>query len=512
MRRRLTERWQRFTIRQKIGIFVGTVFLIISTSVLFELWIIKFSLVDFNAILEDNAKSSELVSALEEEGQLFEAWMKSTDREEERRKALEDAFARTKEAVYDLPFDYGVVGEERYARTWSIRSSYQIYQKRRDAVLFMEGGSQEYVRMLYEVYDMQSYLQAYADALLVDTLEAGNLIYQKRVPWLVGVPLAAVLLGFFLMSCSAGLSSLMNKTLVSPVIKLVRAAKKIASNDFFIEDVTVLNRDELGELVAAFNKMKYATGEYILALEEKRKMLDLLHEEELEKLEAEKRLETMKLELLKNQIQPHFLFNTLNVIGGMANLEGATTTEKMIRALGSLFRYNLKVTDVEVSLAQELGVVKDYLYLQQMRFGSRIAYDVDCRVNEELVKVPVFTFQPLVENAVIHGLSKKEEGGRIRLRILQRGDFLWIAVGDTGAGMEEGELRRIREHLGQEKKSGKGEGIGLGNIDKRIRAMYPEGRVEIFSKKNAGTVIKIGIPQKAGSMDVPYIDRRRRTD
>lgn len=81
--------------------------------------------------------------------------------------------------------------------------------------------------------------------------------------------------------------------------KLVHASQKIAANDFFIRDVEVDNKDELGELVRAFNKMKYATGEYIQALEEKRKTLDLLHEEELEKLETEKRLEMTKLELLK---------------------------------------------------------------------------------------------------------------------------------------------------------------------------------------------------------------------
>ena len=92
---------------------------------------------------------------------------------------------------------------------------------------------------------------------------------------------------------------MMDKTIILPVMKLADTSKKIANNDFFVEDVTVENKDELGKLVHAFNKMKYATGEYITALEEKRKTLDLLHEEELEKLETEKRLEMIKLELLK---------------------------------------------------------------------------------------------------------------------------------------------------------------------------------------------------------------------
>lgn len=139
------------------------------------------------------------------------------------------------------------------------------------------------------------------------------------------------------------MAALMKETIMAPIFKLVHASQKIAANDFFIRDVEVDNKDELGELVRAFNKMKYATGEYIQALEEKRKTLDLLHEEELEKLETEKRLEMTKLELLKSQINPHFLFNTLNVIGGMASLEEAETTEKMIRALSALFRYNLKI-------------------------------------------------------------------------------------------------------------------------------------------------------------------------
>ena len=175
------------------------------------------------------------------------------------------------------------------------------------------------------------------------------------------------------------------------------------------EDVQVQNEDELGELVHAFNKMKYATGEYIMALEEKRKTLDLLHEEELEKLETEKRLEMIKLELLKSQINPHFLFNTLNVISGMARLEEAQTTEKMILALSSLFRYNLKTPEQFVLLAKELNVAADYMYLQQMRFGDRITYRKDCSVDADKVIVPAFTFQPLVENAMKHGIDYMEE-------------------------------------------------------------------------------------------------------
>ena len=266
---------------------------------------------------------------------------------------------------------------------------------------------------------------------------------------------------------------------------------------------TYRSEECLVNLVRAFNKMKYATGEYIQALEEKRKTLDLLHEEELEKLETEKRLEMTKLELLKSQINPHFLFNTLNVIGGMASLEEAETTEKMIRALSALFRYNLKNQDTEVCLSQELKIMEDYMYLQQMRFGDRITYRKDCSVDADKVIVPAFTFQPLVENAIIHGLSKKEEGGTVRVHIWQKDGFTLITIGDNGLGMDEAALMHLRGEL--EKEDGK-TGIGLGNIFRRIRAMYQDGNVEIYSKKDVGTVVKIQIRHKeVGEHDVPCV-------
>lgn len=491
MREKIRQTWQSLTIKKKIATFTGTVFLIIMLSVIFDVWVVKFSLVDFNAILQDNAKSSELVQALEEECRLFESYMKGPQKDT--RELLDNAMERTRKAVYDLPFNYKKIGEMRYAKTWSIRNSYEVYCEKRDLLLEEGEDSTDYVNRLYEVYDMQKYLQEYARSVMAYTIEDGNSVYQKKVPGVVSVPLMVILCALVLLCGMMELATLMNRTIISPVMELVKASQRIAANDFFVEDVQVMNQDELGELVRAFNKMKYATGEYIAALEEKRKMLDLLHEEELEKLETEKRLETIKLELLKSQIHPHFLFNTLNVIGGMANLEDAVTTEKMIKALSSLFRYNLKTPEVEMPLTQELKVVTDYMYLQEMRFGNRISYEIDCQVNQELVLVPTFTFQPLVENAIIHGLSPKEEGGMIRIRIWQREKRLLVTVGDNGVGMEEEELLRLREQL--EREDGK-TGIGLGNIYKRIRAMYSGSKVEVYSRKNVGTVIKIEIPRE----------------
>lgn len=104
--------------------------------VVFNVWVVRFSLTDFNGILQDNAKCSELIQALEQESTLFESYMRNPDTE--KKEALERSMKRTKHAVYDLPFQYRRIGELRYAKTWSIRSSYEVYCTKRDAILSME--------------------------------------------------------------------------------------------------------------------------------------------------------------------------------------------------------------------------------------------------------------------------------------------------------------------------------------------------------------------------------------
>lgn len=470
--------------------FVGVVFFIILLSVSFDSWIAKICLIDFNDILVDNGICSELSQAIKEESSLFEIYIKKSG--SETKQALSEAMERTRRAVDALPRSYEKIGELRYAKTWIVSSSYEVYCEKRDDVLAMRKGP-DYIRSVYEVYEIQAYLQKYANALQECTFEDGNRRYEKKVRKLTAVPVGIVALGALLL-VTVQLAVLMNRTIIYPVLELGEASKKIAANDFFVGDVVVENQDEIGDMVHAFNKMKYATGEYITALEEKRKTLDLLHEEELAKLETERQLESMRLELLRNQIQPHFLFNTLNVIGGMASLEEAATTERMIKALSALFRYNLKTPEEEVVLARELKVVEDYMYLQQMRFGSRVSYRIDCLADRENVRVPAFLFQPLVENAILHGISPKEEGGFVRIRVREKGGVLSVVIGDNGVGMTREQLRGLRRQL--ERREGRSAGIGLGNIYRRIGANYPGSRFVIYSRKDAGTVIRITLPQR----------------
>ena len=484
--------WLTISIKKKIGIFAAMVILIMALSATFSICIMNFSLGGFNTILNDNSRCHDFQEALDLEIESFADYIRDATPDTRDQYVL--SCVRTERCLRSLPVDYARIGTERYARTWSILNGYETYQAYRDELAETQVRESDFVERLYRVYKMQEYLQTYARRLVQVTLKEGNDSYQEKVPVFYNMPylilaISAVFMGFVMF-----LTKILSNALVSPAVLLAQCARKIAKNDFTGEDPSVENRDEMGELVRAFNKMKRSTKGYIDTLKENHRMSELLHREEIERVEMEKQLSGARLELLKSQINPHFLFNTLNMIACMAKLEEAVTTERMISSMGSLFRYNLKTSEQIVTLARELKVVQDYMYIQQMRFGSRILYSCDLKVDAEQAMIPAFTLQPVVENAMVHGLSKKEQGGRVHVRIWEQGNRLVISVADTGLGMSEERLAEVTEAMKERRTSRIG--IGLGNIYKRIHMMYKQGEFRIASIEGRGTVIQMFIPQE----------------
>ena len=483
--------WLTISLKKKLGTFSIIVILVMGLSIAFNILIMNFSLDSFNVILNDNSLCYDVQEALEQEASAFEEYIR--DRSWERAKEYRLACFKTEESIKALPFQYTDINQERYARTWNIKNGYEGYRVFRDEVLHMNPEDRGFVDKLYKVYGMQGYLQTYARRLMQATLKEGKSSYQQKVPVLYYIPSMIMAYSIVMIITVICLTKLLSNTLINPMVRLAHCSRKIARNDFSGNDVTVENKDEMGELVQAFNKMKHATEGHINTLKEKNEIAERLHKEELGRIEMEKRLDAARLELLKSQINPHFLFNTLNMIACMAKLEEADTTERMISSMSSLFRYNLKTSEQIVPLAQELKVVEDYMYIQQMRFGSRIAYDCRLEVDEEETIIPAFTLQPIVENAIIHGLSKKEQGGKILLKIWKEGNKVIISVADTGVGMTQESLLKRRGAL---KAGGTARvGIGLGNICRRIHAMYKNGDFRIYSSQGNGTVVQVTVPQ-----------------
>lgn len=491
MRPSLRKLWMKISIKRKIGIFAAMVILIMALSASFNIGIAKVSLGSFGRILNDNSRCRDLQEALDQEIRAFEQYVRNS--EEENRSIYQVACVRTERCLWSLPSDLQKLGIERSARTWSVKNAYENYKKYRDDVAAGSKTGSEFVSELYRVYSMQGYLQEYTRRLAQVTLTEGNAQYRKEAAFFGNIPYLILLFSVVLMVFVLQLTKLFSNTIARPILILADSARKIGANDFDHPDLSIENQDEMGELVRAFNKMKHSTKGYIDTLKENNEMQELLHKEELERSEMEKQLGSARLELLKSQINPHFLFNTLNMIACTAKLEDAADTEKMILSLGNLFRYNLKTIEQTVTLDRELKIVEDYMYLQKMRFGSRIRYSLDLETDAVNAIIPSLSLQPLVENAVVHGLSKKERGGILHIRIWKKGKMLILSVADTGLGMSRERCEEVSTAM-KERRTSK-IGIGLGNIYKRVHMMYEKGDLRIYSREGKGTVIQLMIPQ-----------------
>ena len=475
---------KQMSLRAKATGWLAAILLVTLISIGIATVVGQWTVKAFDTLLEDNAACYAVQDAIKEETRAFEHYVREPSQESSQ--TFADACAAAEESLAALPFDYAKIGEDRYARTWSLRQGYAGYQKARDAFLQLAPSAEDYVERMYAVMDQQDYLAEYALRLTQATLEQENTTYSsqatrlQRLPWLYfGLLAAAVALMLLLIR-------VLNRAVVQPLLRLAQASRSIAGGDYTGADLPVHSGDEVGQLTGTFNRMKHAMAEHLSTL-------NALHREEVRNLALEKDLEHTRLEVLKSQVNPHFLFNTLNMISCMARLEDAADTDRMIVRLGSLFRHNLRTKQQEVTLEEELDGLEDYIYLQQMRFDGRITVEKKIEADPAAVRLPSFTLQPIVENAFSHGLKSCEEGGRILLRGWMQGRTLILTVADNGRGMTPAELDALQEKIAQSERTGRS--IGLGNISRRITMLYPEGRMQVFSREGHGTVIRFEIPQ-----------------
>ena len=476
---------KQMSLRAKATGWLAAILLVTLISIGIATAVGQWTVKAFDTLLEDNAACYAVQDAIKEETRAFEHYVREPSQESSQ--TFADACAAAEESLAALPFDYAKIGEDRYARTWSLRQGYAGYQKARDAFLQLAPSAEDYVERMYAVMDQQDYLAEYALRLTQATLEQENTTYSshatrlQRLPWLYfGLLAAAVALMLLLIR-------VLNRAVVQPLLRLAQASRSIAGGDYTGADLPVHSGDEVGQLTGTFNRMKHAMAEHLSTL-------NALHREEVRNLALEKDLEHTRLEVLKSQVNPHFLFNTLNMISCMARLEDASTTDQMIVHLGSLFRHNLRTKQQEVTLEEELDGLEDYIYLQQMRFDGRITVEKKIEADPAAVRLPSFTLQPIVENAFSHGLKSCEEGGRILLRGWMQGRTLILTVADNGRGMTPAELDALQEKIAQSERTGRS--IGLGNISRRIAMLYPDGAMKIYSRPGHGTVIRFEIPQQ----------------
>lgn len=272
------------------------------------------------------------------------------------------------------------------------------------------------------------------------------------------------------------LLSLLSRSFTGPLRRLEKYMEEAGKGDFTLR-MPVKGNDEISHITATFNQM---LGEIGTLVNERYKM----------KLDYR----TAQINSLLAQINPHFLNNTLQSVGSVALEQGLTEVYRSINALCRMLRYSIKGENT-VSVREEQQNVRDYLYIQQFRFGDRLTLVMD--IPEEVldVKIPKLTLQPLVENAFIHGLEQKKEKGCIRIFAVREEERILFRIEDNGAGIEEETLGRVRRALLIEEGEDIKMGIGIGNVNQRLHLMYgSSAEITIDSVLGEGTAVTVKIP------------------
>lgn len=215
----------------------------------------------------------------------------------------------------------------------------------------------------------------------------------------------------------------------------------------------------------------------------------------MKNLKYENALKEFDLNVLQSQINPHFLFNTLNCINATAIMENAITTSKLIKSVSNILRYSLRSMSTNALLEDEINIVKDYIYIQECRFDDRVKFNLSTNMDMKKVKVPGMTIQPLVENAFIHGIEGKEDGGYINIYIDEENGECNVLIEDNGVGISKEVLDKINNYNYDAKHTGHTTGLGINIVEKRLRYLYNKKNMfKVESEEGKGTKVYLKIP------------------
>lgn len=295
---------------------------------------------------------------------------------------------------------------------------------------------------------------------------------------------ASILIFFFVLGCSAVLlivcSRRMIRSVCTPIDLLVDDAKKMANGQYDTPAVEIITDDEMGYLSQVFNTMKSSVSANFKNMERI--------------IELQELLQNTELKALQSQINPHFLFNVLSVAEEAALFENADQTVEIIEHISYMLQYSLKCTKQDTSFGEELRMVQSYLFLQEKRFGDRIRFQLDIPKNlPHQFIIPGMSLQPMVENAIRHGVEKMVSGGVVSVSIRKQDTYIEVTISDNGCGIDPILLHAIQQ--GESVQSKSGSGIGIVNVSRRMEIFYKqEGLFDISSTPNRGTSVVLRYP------------------
>lgn len=288
---------------------------------------------------------------------------------------------------------------------------------------------------------------------------------------------------------------LLTKSITKPLNNLAKVANEVAKGQLYVQPVEVSCEDEVGVVTIAFNKMLINIQIYI---EQIRNNLEKERELKENELRMEGHLKDARLKYLQAQINPHFLFNTLNAGAQLAMMEEADNTCLFIEHMAEFFRYNMNKIDQVVTIAEEVHLIDSYIYILNVRFAGDIHFEKEIDESILKTKMPAMVLQPIVENAVNYGIRGINWDGTIRLEVYRGKKDICLCVKDNGIGITGDKISQIiaGETLSTDEITDNSNGVGLVNVIKRLQLYFNrEEVIEITSEgKDRGTQVIIHIP------------------
>ena len=318
-------------------------------------------------------------------------------------------------------------------------------------------------------------LKNYSNYTKWNTIGVFSLKENQKVVSIIKIYTIITAFGILFLGIIAAL--VFSSTIANPIKKLRKLMKKAEEGDLSVRFETKYN-DEIGQLGNSFNNM----------IEKIKNLINLVYVEQKRKREAE-------LKILESQIKPHFLYNTLDTIQWMAQEYDADDIVEVIDALTNLFRIGLNKGKEIVQLQDEITHTRSYLTIQLTRYEDKFDYDIHVEegvLNYSVVKI---ILQPIIENAIYHGIKPKSGKGHIYIKAYEKNKNLYLTVADDGVGMMPEKLKQLNDILSGKKESLQDSGYGIFNVNERIKITYGNKYgLRIYSEIDKGTTVEIKHP------------------
>lgn len=361
---------------------------------------------------------------------------------------------------------------------WRVKSLLRLCERLSECMVNIQNTDQydsQMEQLEHDIYILTGLIQAYISDYIRDEVKQLSEIQtsiQVRVIMIIGMVAGICIILYAIM---VAYSTKISKSITEPVYQLCKKVEAIGKGDFTVKPIETDNV-EMDKLDAGFNEMSV-------------KIQQLLQKEK----DNQKALRKAEMELLQAQINPHFLYNTLDSIIWLAEAHQDDEVIQMTSNLSTFFRASLSKGENIISIASEKQQVESYLKIQQVRYSDILEYSIIIPESLMNYDIPKLTLQPLVENALYHGVKNRRGIGHIDVLGINDGDYMILKVVDDGAGMKKEQLEALRKGIYEDKHTG----LGLLNVHNRLKLYYGEDyRIAFESEFGEGSTVTVRIPKK----------------